>query len=488
MKNNLSKTSTKRASKKFNTSIKKPSSLLSNKLRKSMQENTTKTNNVKSSFSRKSALIPKSKALDKKKSLGSQKNITSQSSKRMSTSSQLKADNLPRKSKKLSIKERKSTKKSIQLDQKINNLKESQNLDINTLNSENNTKELNSEENSKTNEIGSNKSKSNQDNEKRISISSKNDNIKERPSKVQNKKETIKENRISNNNEMLKNKIKNELNDPNKYININLVKETNEKPNYRYNYDVNLESNIENQETRLRNFKVETSDYITQKNKCLIRNLLYLLDKKPDDKKSTKNFFRQSLNALNLKEENRILENLNRNKSDIFRIKQDEKLNHINQVSADKKLTDIYHNLFDHDYARNRFRSVENNYQTPFYKEKYFFNYVDGVHPNMHLILRENNENILREKNNSVKNANRMKKNDLIVEKRANNRYLGYNYNFMLNSIDNKLIYDYRDIYRRKRMQKVFDSINEDIYYLNPYHDNILRKTFSERNKSALYL
>ena len=106
----------------------------------------------------------------------------------------------------------------------------------------------------------------------------------------------------------------------------------------------------------------------------------------------------------------------------------------------------------------------------------------------MHLILRENNENILREKNNSVKNANRMRKNDLIVEKRANNRYLGYNYNFMLNSIDNKLIYDYRDIYRRKRMQKVFDSINEDIYYLNPYHDNILRKTFSERNKNSLFL
>ena len=438
MKNNSSKSSSKRVSKKFNTTVKKPSSLLSNKLRKSMPENTIKSGISKPTVSRKSAIIPKSKALDKKKSIVSQKNNTAKSSKRASSSSQFKTDNIQNKSKKMSIKGRKSTKKSIKKDENINILKENQNKDkdINTLSeNENNTKDLNSEESSKTNEVKSNKSKSNQENEKRISISSKNDK-KEIQSKSQSKKGSLKENKIINNNELLKTKIMNEFLDPNKHIEINLVKETNDKPNYRYNYDINLANNMENQESRLRNYKVESSDYITEKNKYLIKNLLFILDKKPDDKKSTKNFFRQSLNALNNREENKILENLYRNKNDIFRIKQDERLNHINQISANKKLSDIYQNLFDHDYARNRFRSVENKY----------------------------------------------------VEKRENDRYLGCNYNFMLNSIDNKLNNDYRDIYRRKKMQKIFDSINEDIYSLNPYHDNILRKTFSERNKNSLFL
>jgi len=106
----------------------------------------------------------------------------------------------------------------------------------------------------------------------------------------------------------------------------------------------------------------------------------------------------------------------------------------------------------------------------------------------MYRVLKDNSENIIRSKNNSAKKSNIMGRNDLVVEKRENDRYLGCNYNFMLNSIDNKLNNDYRDIYRRKKMQKIFDSINEDIYSLNPYHDNILRKTFSERNKnSSLY-
>ena len=490
MKNNSSKSSSKRVSKKFNTTVKKPSSLLSNKLRKSMPENTIKSGISKPTVSRKSAIIPKSKALDKKKSIVSQKNNTAKSSKRASSSSQFKTDNIQNKSKKMSIKGRKSTKKSIKKDENINILKENQNKekDINTLSeNENNTKDLNSEESSKTNEVKSNKSKSNQENEKRISISSKNDK-KEIQSKSQSKKGSLKENKIINNNELLKTKIMNEFLDPNKHIEINLVKETNDKPNYRYNYDINLANNMENQESRLRNYKVESSDYITEKNKYLIKNLLFILDKKPDDKKSTKNFFRQSLNALNNKEENKILENLYRNKNDIFRIKQDERLNHINQISANKKLSDIYQNLFDHDYARNRFRSVENKYQTPFYNQKYFFNYVDGVHTNMYRVLKDNSENIIRSKNNSAKKSNIMGRNDLVVEKRENDRYLGCNYNFMLNSIDNKLNNDYRDIYRRKKMQKIFDSINEDIYSLNPYHDNILRKTFSERNKNSLFL
>ena len=75
MKNNSSKSSSKRVSKKFNTTVKKPSSLLSDKLRKSMPENTIKSGISKPTVSRKSAIIPKSRALDKKKSIVSQKII-----------------------------------------------------------------------------------------------------------------------------------------------------------------------------------------------------------------------------------------------------------------------------------------------------------------------------------------------------------------------------------------------------------------------------
>ena len=80
-------------------------------------------------------------------------------------------------------------------------------------------------------------------------------------------------------------------------VNVNLIKEINEKPNYKY--DARLENIIEKPtESRLRNYNVESSDYITEKNKFLI---LFSLDTKPDDKKGTKNFFRQSLNAINNK-------------------------------------------------------------------------------------------------------------------------------------------------------------------------------------------
>ena len=58
----------------------------------------------------------------------------------------------------------------------------------------------------------------------------------------------------------------------------------------------------------------------------MMRNLLYLLDKKEEDKKGMKNIFRTSLNRLNMVENNRLLDALAKTKQEIFKIKNDEKL------------------------------------------------------------------------------------------------------------------------------------------------------------------
>ena len=488
MKKNSSNTSQKRTSKKFNTTIKKSGPTISNKLKSSTSQ--SKNPIPIPSKGRKSAIIPTTKMKDRKKSLTTKVNNLTKGGKK-SSASLFKENNTLNKSKKMSIKGRKSIKKtSLGESQNKNQQNDKDNiltsevfnknifLGINTVNSENNTNAVGSEEESKINDL---RSKNNPENEKINSMSSRNE-IKEE-SKNQSKKNSLKE----NNNELKNSKVKKDLFDYNRYININLIKETNEKPNYRY--DTKLDNNFDNQEGRLRNYKVESSDYISEKNKYLMKNLLYLLDKKPDDKKGSKNFFRSSINVMNNKEKNKMLEMLDKTKNDIFRIKNDEKLNHIDAKFADKKMSEIYRNLFEQNHSRNVFRSFDNNLQAPYYKEKYFFNYVDGLHPNMFMLLRNNrqNANIQQFIPNKEKKYNIIGRNELVVDKR-DNRYLKYSYDYMMNTIDNKLNRDYRQIYRRKRMQQMFDNINEDIYEMNPYQENIFRKTFSEIKRNSLYL
>lgn len=489
MKNNSSKISQKRTSKKFKTTVKQSGPIFANKLRSS----TTQVKNPipLSAKGRKSAIVGTIKR-DTKKSLTTKENNMFKKGKK-STTSLFKGDNVSNKDKKMSIKGRKSIKKSTQIDNKTkskDNLQKGKDINVQNseaFNSENNTNVINTEENSKLND---NRSKSNQEDEKPQSISSKNG-IKEIKSKSQSKrsskKGSLKENKIPFEDDLKKSQTRKELIDYNKHININLIKETNEKPNYRY--DINYENNVENQEGRLRNYKIESSDYITDKNKFLIRNLLYLLDKKPDDKKGAKNYFRNTINALNNSQQNKILEMLAKTKKDIFRIKNEEKLNHIDSLYADKKMSDIYQTLFEPKYPRNRFKSLENYPQTQVYREKYFFNYVDGVHPNMYMILRNNNPNayIPNLKQSSEKKYQIMGKNKLMIENR-DDRYLRCNYDFMMNNIDNKLNNDYREIYRRKRMQHMLDDINWDIYEMNPYQENMFRKTYSDIKRNPLYL
>ena len=502
-KNSFDKGIQIRANKKFNTTSKPTAPLLSSdKTRKSLKNNTKRSNKeeeIDSPQTRKSARIGTVKKTMKKNSLFNKDkdNDLTKRGKRPSTSLIKNPNSTNRtKSKKMSMKSNKSTKRSAEINEKnkkktknkqSKNDKEvenrnsevsnkNENLEDNTLNSENNTHLINSEDNSKVNGI---KSKRNQENEKPNGNMSK-DNINN-----QSKKNSLKEN-----NPLTTNKMRSEylLNQP---LNINLIKEINEKPNYRYEsrYDVN-NYNIEDQEDRLRNYKVESSDYITEKNKNMMRNLLYLLDRKPDDKKGSKNFFRSSINALNIQEKNKLLDILDKNKRDIFRIKYDEKMNNINENFANKKLSEIYHVLFEKNHRKNNYDNSWDTHQHPYwFREKFFFNYVDDVHTNLDKFLGNNlfnaNNNKLCQSYDNT-NFNFMGKNNLLIEKR-NNKYLNYDYDYFMNSIDYKLNKDYREIYRRKKMEKMFENINENIYAMSP-QKCFDRNNFSESKRNSLFL
>ena len=546
-KNSIARGSQIRSNKKYNTSVNPTSGLLSSakqrksineeiaspKKRKTMQnfmvKNSLKKNSVINAEKRNS-VAPKSAKTEKKKSVvGSKKNIlVPQTEKKKSIAGTKKNsllinsekknsifnkdNNLPKKSlkassslfndntvsnkstkrSKKSIKSTKSAKKSIELSRKSNsnqnaddkdNMMSSEtsnknaNNEINTIQSENNSNESNSEENSKI------KSKSNQDKEKSVQ------------SKSQSKKSSIKPERVSininNHNGLNNNKIPNEYFD-NKPENVNLIKEINDKPNYRYEfkYDVNYNPNSQEKDGRLRNYKVESSDYITDKNKNMMRNLLHLLERKPDDKKGTKNMFRTSLNNLVNQENNKLLESLTRTKNEIFRIVQDEKSNYINSAKANSKLYDIYKTLFEQKYnLKQSYENSWNNRQSPYLiREKYFFDYVDNRHPNMDLFLGNNSSN--QNQNNRLSNSydksyRVMGKNNLKVEQR-NSGCSNCGYDSMINSINIRLNKDYREIYRKRKLENLMENINNNIYAMNPM-EYFNRKTFSESKRNSLY-
>ena len=512
-----------RSNKKFSTSVKPTSAQLSStKLRKSDKNvivegedsaspkprKSAKNFTVKNTLKKKSILLNSSKKLssipkaEKKKSLvGTKKKSltikpekkssifkkdenTSKKSIRPSTSlfKENNASNRNPKKAKTSIKNPKSAKKSIELGKKFKNKKKSkENIvssetsnknEINTINSVNDSNISNSED-SKI------KSKSNQDNEKEI-----------KEEKSPSKKDSIKPDRIpininnhNNQNGLNNNKIPNEYYD-NKPANVNLIKEINDKPNYRYEYKYDVNNNMNSQELdgRLKNYKIESSDYITEKNKNMMRNLIHLLERKPESKKQIKNIFRSSLNNLLSQENNKLLESLTRTKNDIFRIVQDEKLSYINQAKANSRLYDIYKALFEqNNNLKNKYERSWNTSQNPFIiKQNYFFNYVDNRHPNMDQFPRYNsssyNINNNRMSYSYDKNYHVMGKNNLKVENR-DNRYLSYDYDSMINSLNNKLNKDFRQIYRKRRMENLMENINYNIHAMNP-REYFGRKTF----------
>lgn len=522
-KNSVFKNSEIRANKKYNTSIKPTSSLLSSaKLRKSVKNKTalpddeepssqkshkgrksSKNVTVKSSLKKKSILLNSNKEnnllgkTEKKKTIvGSKKNslksekrvslvdkdgITSRKSMRVSSSSLKDINSSTRigKKAKTSVKTNKSAKKSIELPKKtkkkkkekdnIENSENSNKKDINTI-SENDPNISNTED-SKI------KSKSNQDDEKAL---------KEGTSKSQSKKSSINPERvpININNHYNQDGIPNEYFE-NKPANVNLIKEINEKPNYRYesNYDINSFMNNQEQEDRIKNYKIESSGYITEKNKNMMRSLLRLLERQPDGKKELKNIFRSSLNNLLNQENNKLLESITRAKNDIFRIAKDVKLKCINEEKAYNRLYDIYKALFEqNNNLKSRYEKSWGTPQSPFLvRQNYFFNYVDNRHPNMDLFLGNNSSNINLNNNRMSysydKNYYVMGKNRLKVENR-DNKYLSYNYDSMINSLNNRLNKDFREIYRQRKIENLKENINNNIYAMNPM-EYFSRKTFS---------
>ena len=510
MKNSFPRGSQIRSNKKFNTTVKPTAPLLaSGKLRKSIKNKTilpaSPENEKTSPKVRKSTVrnTTQQKTTDKKKTQinkGTKGDLLNRKS-GMPTSSLSKDFNTSKKksqTKRMTMKLNTSKKKSINLDNiKISSKKENlknkeindinpdninkDDLNINTLNSENNTKLIITEENSKINEINT---KSNQENEKSEDNITKN-NLKETQSKHQSKNESKRQSKTQSKIQSKKTSITNNKNEKtifdNNPININLVKEINEKPNYRYEFKYEtINKDNEEQDLRLRNYKLESSEYITTKNKNMMRNLLYLLDKKEEDKKGMKNIFRTSLNRLNMVENNRLLDALAKTKQEIFKIKNDEKLNYINQVSANQKMSEIYHSLFEqNNNIKNLYENSWNKPQSqPYFKEKYFFNYVDGKQPNSALFSGNNapRANNIKLSQSYDKNYHVMGKNNLLIEKRDNG-YYKYNFDSMINTLDNKLNKDYREIYRNRRMQKIFEDINYNIHSMSP-QKNSFGKTY----------
>ena len=511
-----------RSNKKFSTSVNPTSKLLSSaKKRKSVKDNITESEEQVSPKARKSAinfkvknisnstkkksLVPKT---EKKKSIvgvGTKKNSLAIKSEKKNSifkkdenpsrksikakTSLFKDTNIPNriaKKAKTSVGNPESAKKSIELSKKIKTKKKSKDNrvnsetsnknDINTINSVNDSNISNSED-SKI------KSKSNQSKEK---------DIKEEDIKNPNKRVSIKPERIpipininnhNNQNGFNNNKIPNEYYD-NKPANVNLVKEINDKPNYRYEfrYDVNNIANSQEIDSRLKNYIIESSDYITEKNKNMMRNLINLLERKPDGKKEIKNIFKSSLNNLLSQENNKLLEALTRTKNDIFRIVQDEKLSYINQAKANSRLYDIYKAIFEqNNNVKNKYERSWNTSQNPFIiRQNYFFNYVDNRNPNMDQFLKHNSSSSIINNNRMSycydKNYHVMGKNNLKVENR-DNKYLSYDYDSMINSLNNKLNKDFREIYRKRRIENLRENINYNIYAMNP-REYFSRKTF----------
>ena len=504
-KNSIAISSQKRASKKFQTSVKNLSSskkedtgrtnnskvrnssyvnknmLLSRKstVRKSVT-NTAKKNNEKVEDNKRKSTVKRQSTKITKSKFDSKKSITSNKS--LKNGSKI-SKNIKPKSKSVAYEMKIYSK-----DSKINKPSDIRSSEgFNSINDENeiiNSKNvLNNEEKSNSN----NNPEQESENDKNITA--------EKSDKINN---PIK-------NELLKQKVENEYN--------NLIKDSNDKIKGIYEFEnENKENN--NTEMRLRNQKVESSDYITEKNKNMIRNLLFLLDKKSDDKKADKNIFRSQLNALDKNEKNKLLEALYKTRKEIFKIKWDEENKNINPSRANKKLNEIYNFVFEQKknnsnkindiYNINTLSPMKKQYPS-FYNNRYFLDYINGIPPSesnfnfypvksgiFNNLKNENNDNNPHKLSHSYEPKFQvMKKNNLIVEYR-DKRYLNYNYGSLVNIINNKLDgyistndfyktfrnnsnnsvftlckYNYRDINRNRRMQNLYNSINADINSMN---------------------
>ena len=307
-----------------------------------------------------------------------------------------------------------------------------------------------------------------------------------------------------------------------------------------------IKANIINvdSERRLKNKMVETSNYISEKNKSIMRGLLYLLDKKPEESKNQKNIFRASINSLDKKEKNKLIDMKYQSRKKLYKEKLGKdvkKFNSINSLNEKNSLNVIHEEKkvdsppkevspFLPMNLEDKYQTMKNKYlvmitpsnpkkQYPiFYKDKYFVDYVNGVCPNRDFFERtmkyekniydynindgfsEDNYKFNRSYNNKFQFK---EKNDLFVDKR-DNRYTQYNYGFMINKINDKLDGFNTDRYfrhtfnsfhknnsdfglntkeseRNQRVSKIYNDINKNINSVSsPEYQ--MRKTYSERN------
>lgn len=519
-KNSLRKSTQMRASKTFKALIKNfPSSkkdeqvLISptKKVRNSMkvntvrsiksttkktENNTSKKINEKVRDSKRKSTVKKHDTKITKSKLNSRTSLVSNKSNKSALKT---SKNLNNKSKN-DTKRLKKEESNLDNDMKINSKdsKISKNYKTSDIRSSEGFNSINDE-----NEINSNNNNINNYENDKLNNNPLNENEKNMEEEKSNHNSQNQSKRITNipipiKNDIINKKPENEYN--------NLIKDSNDKINGIYPPE---NENIENDEkTRLRNPKIEKSDYITEKNKNMIRNLLFLLDKKSDDKKAEKNIFRSSVNALEKSERNKLLETLYKNRREIFKIKWDEEAKNISQSKANKKMEQIYSFVFEpKSKGRNDINDINNinslsplkNPNQGYYHNKFFLNYASGTtqSPNPYFYERNNlfggfnNENKNQKLNHSYEpKFHVMKKNDLIVENR-DKRYLQYNYGYMINTINNKLYGNistndfsqsfrrnnnnsmyclnksYRDINRNRRIQNLFNSINASINSLN---------------------
>jgi len=308
-----------------------------------------------------------------------------------------------------------------------------------------------------------------------------------------------------------------------------------------------IKANIINvdSEHRLKNKMVETSNYISDKNKNMMRGLLYLLDKKPEESKNQKNIFRASINSLDKKEKNKLIDVKYQNRKKLYKEKLGNDIKKINSINSlnEKNSLNVIHEEKKVDSPpketspflpinlEDKYQTMKNKYlvmitpsnpkkQYPiFYKDKYFVDYVNGRCPNRDFFERTmkyekniydfNNINDGISEDNykfnlSYNNKFQFKeKNDLFVDKR-DNRYTQYNYGSMIYKINDKLDgfntdryfrhtfhsfhknnsdfgLNSRDSERNQRVSKLYNDINNNINSVSS-PEYQQRKTYSERN------
>lgn len=515
---------------KIGTSLINPASAAS-KSRKSMAVTSSKkkteikkNDDKKKSIIRKSVFVKptnfeKATKTNPRKSVAPKKNSMSVSLKRDDKNKKSKTTNfqnvnLFNSQKKKSI--RKSIKTSTKKSTKNNdNLRSSElfnkneSLKINTIDSINDENENSSIVNQGEN-IKNNNNQENE-NEKNL-IDNRINNINEN-----NNKDNLKEN-IPMQNELIKEKLGNDF-----------IKYSHPNSNFQI-----INENNPFQEPKLKNKFVETSNYISEKNKNMMRSLLHLLDKKIDDKKKQSNAFRSSINNLDKKEKNKISDITYKNNKKIYKMKFQEEAKNMNPINNIKIIsepkTDINNNINENNLLEfgtfnieDKYQNMKNKYlimvskpmkQHPiYYKDKYFIDYVDGKCPNRDIFEKnmKYDKNIIANHNGFNTDIHRlnksynqkfkfMDKNNLSVEKR-DNRFIYYNYGSMVNNINNKLNGSIQDrdflnilkktnsdfgmdqnfTQRNSKNNNLFNDINNDFNRMTAY-DYRPRKTFSERN------